>query len=381
MALHQMYGFDVYPSETESSGFPVHGSGLTDNGYSAQLQVYRTVNTNNFIGVSEHVNYRMSAGTPMERKSLMIRRSGNLNGHTSIRFLDCPPMQTKEQKSYIAFTYKTNSSFILNGNSMQICFLVTAAGNVVNNSQMLNIQGASNLAQFTFCGQVIPLTTMPYVVMGREYHIEIRAFREPDGAAGSLSAQLYIDGDLVAYAKNFAIIPTADTSNLLWHIGPLNVNVNVVYTGLYSDIILASNAPGQFANGIGPSMILPSRADTVGGAWQKEGSASPGGTLSDDLDTTFYSSPLDAGVMSVKFTPPAVNLKALASEVVIRASRDREAGRLLTAEAVNNNNAILTPKVNIATSNGYGFYSLPRILDASAADIRSPTVRLNASVP
>lgn len=381
MALHQMLGFDVYPSQTEVSGFPVQGSGITGNGYADALQILRTVNTNNIIGVSDNVNFRQSANTPTDRKALMIRRSGNFTGHTAVKFLNSPPMATPTDKSYIAFTYRLASTFTLNGNAMQVCYLVTGLGNTVNNSQMLNVQGTNTTAQFSFCGQTIPLSVMPYLEMGREYHIEIRAFREPDGAAGTVSARLYVDGENVAYAKNFATVNVADTSGLFWYIGPLNVNVNVVYNALYSDIILASNAPGLFADGIGPTLILPSKVESVTGTWGKEGNATAAATLSDDLDTTYYSSPVDDGAMSVKFTPPAVGFKALASEVVVRASRDRDAGRQLVAEALGSNGAALNAKLNIATSSSYGFYTLPRIQDASSADTRSPTVRLNALVP
>jgi hypothetical protein len=380
-----MAGFDLYPGQVDALNLPVEGAGINGTHYANSLQVVRSgiVNSatvNCAVGVSNKPEHKMSVGTPLERAALMFKRTGSVNGSNYVR--QTAPLLAPAPGNFVstAFTLKVLSPCNTSNQDVPLVSCWSNSGTLQTSVLMLRASAVDTNLQFRFLSTVVPLTAFPYLTVGREYHIEVRMVRKEGSAADTYEFQLYVDGDFITSGTSAGAAYT--TEGVRWYWGITAVNMNLNFTVLMSDLIVANSIAGLFSSGIGPQLILPSKIGAVTpGNWEKEGNATPADTLTDFDDTTFYSSPADAGAMSAKVAGANTAYKALASEVVIRASRDRDAGRLLTAELLGNSGNSLGAATNIATGNGYNSYVLTRLEGIAEADIRSPTVRLNASVP
>lgn len=380
-----MAGFDLYPGQVDALNLPVEGAGINGTHYANSLQVVRsainnTATNNCVVGVSNKPEHKMSVGTPHERAALMFKRTGTVNGSNYVR--QTAPLLAPAVGNFVstAFTMKLLSPFNTSSQDVPIVSCWSNSGAIQTSVLMVRATAVDTNLQLRFLSTVVPITVFPYLTVGREYHIEVRMVRKEGSAADTYEFQLYVDGDFVTSATSAGAAYT--TEGVRWYWGQTAINMNLSFTALISDLIVANSIGSLFSTGIGPQLILPSKISAVTpGNWEKEGNATPADTLTDFDDTTFYSSPADAGAMSAKIAGANTPFKALASEVVIRASRDRDAGRLLTAELQGAGGASLAPAANIATGNGYNSYLLTRLEGIAEADIRSPTVRLNASVP
>lgn len=380
-----MAGFDLYPGQVDAFNLPVEGAGINGTHYANSLQVIRTAIVNSatvnaVVGVSNRPEHRMSIGTPQERAALMFKRTGNVNGQNYVRMT--APLLAPTPGNFIstAFTLKVLSPFNTSSQDVPLVSCWSNSATVQTSVLMLRATAVDTGLQFRLINTIVPVSTLPMLVVGREYHIEVRLVRKEGSAADTYEYQLYVDGDFIMGQPTVAA--QYATEGVRWYWGQTMINMNLSFTVLMSDLIVANSIAGTFSAGIGPQLILPSKIGAVTpGNWEKEGNATPADTLTDFDDATFYSSPADAGAMSAKVAGANTPYKALASEVVIRASRDRDAGRLLTAELLGNSGNSLGAATNIATGNGYNSYLLTRLEGIAEADIRSPTVRLNASVP
>ncbi|MDH2154114.1 hypothetical protein [Stenotrophomonas sp. GD03657] len=387
MALKYMLGFDLYPGNVDAGGYIVNGAGIEKTHYAPDFRVVSTAvastpTLNNQIGVSGQAAHKMSPGSVYERNAFVIKRMGNQNTNAYLR--NITPLTAPAEGGMVctAFTYKVLPGINTSNNEVPLFSIYSGAAGAALVMLKIRSSTTDTAIQLSFFNNpAIPVTKYPYLVAGREYHIEVRMIRRVGAPSGTYDFQLRIDGDLIDSA---AITDTRfNTSGICFFYGVNILNAQVNIASLYSDIIIADSNAGIFDKGIGPQLILPSKmASVTPGAWEKEGNATATDTLTDFNDTTYYASPVDAGAMSVKVAGVNTPYKTLASEVVIRASRDRDAGRILTAEMRNaDGSASLTPPSNIATANGYNPYLLARLEGIAEADIRTPTVRLNATVP
>lgn len=381
-----MAGFDLYPGQVDSGGYVVEGAGINNTHYGNIFQVVRTAVTNTptvnvQIGVSGQAAHKMSPGSAIERNGLLIKRMGNSNTGCYIRNRTALPAPPEGNYIGIAFTYKVLPGINTGNSDLPQVSWQTATSPAIVNLLMIRSSAVDTNVQLRFFNTLIPTTTLPYLTIGREYHIEVRMIKRAGTAAGIYDYQLLVDGDsiiTVSYSETrFA------TEGVVIQTGVSTTNGNYSLAVLISDLILATWEPGLFTTGIGPQLVLASKvASVTPGNWEKEGNATPTETLSDQNDTTYYASPTDAGAMSAKVAGALTPFKALAAEVLVRASRDRDAGRVLTAELrKSDGSGSLAPATNIATGNGYNGYMLQRLEGIAEADIRTPTVRLNATVP
>lgn len=387
MALKYMLGFDLYPGNVNAGGYIVNGAGIEKTHYAPDFRVVSTAvastpTLNNQIGVSGQAAHKMSPGSVYERNAFVIKRMGNQNTNAYLR--NITPLTAPAEGGMVctAFTYKVLPGINTSNNVVPLFSIYS--GDAGAALVMLKIRSSTTdtAIQLSFFNNpAIPVTKYPYLVAGREYHIEIRAIRRLGAAAGTYDFELYIDGDLIETATN--VDNRLNTTGISFFYGINILNAQVTIASLYSDIIISDANAGLFDKGIGPQLILPSKISTVTpGAWEKEGNATASDTLTDFDDATYYASPADAGAMSAKVAGVNTPFKTLASEVVIRASRDRDAGRILTAELrKSDGSGSLAPPSNIATGNGYNPYLLSRLVGIDEADIRTPIVRLNATVP
>lgn len=383
MALKLMAGFDLYPGAADASKFPVQGQGISNTHYANLFLEQRTPNTTNTYGVTGLPEHKLGAGSAIERNALVFRRSGSQNTALFMRTKDVFKVAAASEIIACAFTFKILPGVNLAGNAVQILTLYTSGDVAIAGGGFLRVQATSDAnIQLVWLGGVIPLTTFPYLTAGREYHFEVRLYRRPVDQVGYMSADFYIDGERIMSSPAFASGTLFDTTGMKFAFGNALMNANLTYTFLYGDIIISEPGGDLFPAGIGPQLVLPAKVGSVTpGNWEKEGNATPAETLNDGDDATYFASPTDAGTMSAKIVAPLVSYQARATEVVIRASRDRDAGRTLSAELLGNSGNSLTPTQNIATANGYNNYLLTRIQSGAEADLRTPTVRLSATVP
>jgi len=382
MTLKLMAGFDMYPGAADANKFPIQGQGIAGTHYANLFEEVRTPAANNSYGVTGLPEHKLGLGSAVERNALVFRRSGSQSTALIARTKETYKAPNAGDIVACAFTLKVLPGVNTAGYAYNVVTLTSSVNGTVGGGILLRLQAASDATlQIIWRTAALPLTTYPYLTVGREYHIEVRIYRRLNDPVGRITADLYIDGEFVINSPGFADVPI-ETAGVKFMFGNASINANLTMTMLLGDILISEPGGTLFAAGIGPQLVLPTKVSAVTpGNWEKEGNATPVDTLSDNDDTTYYASPNDAGSMSIKVAAPLVSYPARATEVVIRASRDRDAGRTLSVDLLGSAGDNLVATQNIATANGYNNYLLPRVINASEADLRAPTVRLTATTP
>lgn len=383
MTLKLMAGFDMYLGAADASKFPIQGQGIAGTHYANLFDEVRTPFATNTYGVTGLPEHKLGLGSAVERNALVFRRSGSQNTALIARTKETYKAPNAGDIVACAFTLKVLSGVNTAGYAYNVVTMTTSANGVIGGGNLLRLQAASDATlQIIWMAAALPLTTFPYLTVGREYHVEVRVYRRPADAVGTITADLYIDGEFIISSPAFAGGTGIETNGVKFMFGNAAINANLTITMLLGDILISEPGGTLFAAGIGPQLVLPSKVTAVTpGNWEKEGNVTAVDTLNDNDDTTYYASPNDAGSMSAKVSAPMVSYPARATEVVIRASRDRDAGRVLSVDLLGSTGNSLAPTQPIATANGYNNYLLPRLINASETDLRAPTVRLTATTP
>lgn len=383
MTLKLMAGFDMYPGAADANKFPIQGQGINGTHYANLFEEVRTPFATNSYGVTGLPEHKLGLGSALERNALVFRRSGSQSTALIMRTKDVFKAPNAGDIVSCAFTLKVLPGVNTAGYAFNVVTPATSTNGTIAGSTFLRVQASSDSTlQIIWMASALPVTTYPLLTPGREYHMETRIYRRAADPAGTITAQLYIDGELIITSPAFAASTGIETNGIKFFFGMPSTNANINIAMLIGDLLISEPGGTLFAAGIGPQLVLPSKVTNVTpGNWEKEGNASAVDTLNDNDDTTYYASPTDAGAMSAKVTAPMVNYPARATEIVIRASRDRDAGRTLSVDLLGSDGSSLAPTQPIATSNGYNNYLLPRLINGSEADLRAPTVRLTATTP
>lgn len=384
MSILNMIGWDMYPGQANASEQPVLRAGIDNTPYASLLRVNRSEDARLFLGVSGLPQHKLGVGANA-RNGLLIRRA--LSGAAAVlRNAIVFPSRTAPVAVNVPWSLSFASTIKIlpetdTRNQNYTLFYLTATTTVNYYTNLLSIARNGLTGPFSLYVASTPIATATYTLeANREYHIEFKLYRAP--AVNAFNLIVRIDGEQV---YNGSLITNANWATTGYGIAVgMAETVNALMGGaiLYGDLVMADDQGTSFNPDIGPTIILPNQVTAVTpGEWEKEGTALPIPTLSDLSDATYYTSPLTDSALQVKLDATPSQYKPLATEVYVRCARDRDAGRQLMASVRGANDVELTPNQSIGTTTNQLDYRLTRVEGASAADMRTNTVRLKAVTP
>jgi len=384
MALLNMFGFDMFAAKAEN-GQPVLRAGIDGTPYQTLLRAIRSADARLFAGVSGLPEHKLGFGAT-ERNGLLFRRlgtgsTGNLNNSMATPSRLAVGTAGTAWHSIVAFTLKILPDTDLKGNSINVLGLADSGGSLLYPMLAIRPHTVAGQYAFTAVNVTVPATTM-VLQAGREYHIEAKIYHTAAHAANMYGFELRIDGEVVADVASYAQNANLAASGFSWNIGSWLLNALLGYSLLYGDLVLADSTGTSFNTTIGPTMILPNRVTAVNaGDWQKEGGALPVPSMNDNDDTSFFTSPLDDSAFTARLEGQPIPYKSLSTEVYVRASRDRDAGRALRVGLRGTGDAQLIADQDVAAQTTLADIRLPRLEGVAEADMRSNTVRIKAVTP
>lgn len=384
MALLNMLGFDLFPAKAEN-GQPALRAGIDGTPYQTLLRANRTGDARLFVGVSGLPEHKLGFG-PTERNGLLIRRVNSGAAANLANALSTPSRLAVGTvgvawHSIISATIKILADTNVAGNTTALFAVGDANGSYIYNGLSIRNHTVAGQYILTAANMSVPASQL-VLVAGREYHVEVKLYHNAAHAVNTYGVEVRVDGEVIGDTPNVGQNTNLAVTGFSWNIGAWLVNGQIGYSFLYADVVIADSTGSAFNTNIGPVMILPNRVTAVNaGGWEKEGNAQPIPSLNDNDDTSYFTSPLDDSAFTAKLEGQAVPYKPLATEVYVRASRDRDAGRALRVGLRSNSDAQLLADTDVAAQVAVADIRLPRLEGAADADMRSNTVRIKAVAP
>lgn len=367
MSILSYAGFDIFPSQANAGNtLPVHGAGITGTPYATAFPVYAS-NANNLVGVSGLPEHKIGSGAKL-RNALVCHRLAGSSTHAMFGVMSGVILGQGAWSRVINFTVKDISATDIN-TAVSLATIGTSA--VALNGYLLGINSGRAV--------LVNGAAVPGVLWerNREYAVEIKMWRVGNEANNVFNIEVRFDGAVI---QKTTMGPVVLTSATWFTLGMnSNTNINTVRTLLYSDVVISD---GDY---LGPVQVLPLVVSSVpsAGGWEKEGSADPVATLNDRSDATFYTSPTDAGALSVKTAnaeDPAVSIKA--AQFFVRSNRDKDAGRAMQVTAENASGTTIAGPVAISNTTTFADYQTFNLNSLSkVGDLANTTLKISAVVP
>lgn len=367
MSILSYAGFDIFPGQANAGNtLPIHGAGITGTPYATAFPIYAS-NANNLVGVSGLPEHKMGSGAKL-RNALVCHRLAGASTHAMFSVMAGVILGQGAWSRVINFTVKDISATDINTavSLATIGVNATSLGGYLlglNNGRAVLVNGAG----------------VPGVLWerNREYAIEIKMWRVGSEANNMFNIEVRFDGAVIQKTTMGPVVLT----NAAWFSLGMNSNTNITTarTLLYSDVVISD---GDY---LGPVQVLPLTVSSLpaAGGWEKEGNADPVATLNDRSDTTFYTSPTDAGALSVKTTnaeDPAVSIKA--AQFFVRSNRDQAAGRAMQVKAENASGTTIAGPVAISNTINFTDYLAFNLSSLSkVGDLANTTLKISAVVP
>ena len=367
MSILQFAGFDIFPAQANAGNtMPVHGAGITGTPYASQYNLYVS-NASHLIGVSGLEAHKMGSGSKRRNGLVFYRPAGSSTWATMSLSKPARLGQGAWTRTY-NFTVKDVSPVDLD---TAVSILTATVNGYSLNAYLFGLH--ANKAVLVN-GQAVAGVTFE---RNREYAIEVRLSRQATDTTNQMTLDVRMDGALI---RSLNIAPISLTNNdfgvSLGMTSSTNITTN--RTMIFSDIIIGDDQL------LGPLLVLPAQVDVVNGAggWEKEGNADPVTSLNDRDDTTFFSSPTDAGSLSLRMKvgeDPGVPLRS--SQFFIRAARDVAAGRGLVVKAENASGVTIGGPSTISTTTSFADYQTFNLNLPKVGDLATTAIKINAVAP
>lgn len=367
MSILQFAGFDIFPAQANAGNtLPVHGAGITGTPYASQYNLYVS-NASHLIGVSGLEVHKMGSGSKRRNGLVMYRPSG-ASTYAAISLSKPARLGQGAWTRTYNFTVKDISAVDIN----TALSIVTATVNGSSlNAYLFGIHANKAV--------LVNGATVPGVLFerNREYAIEIRLTRQASDTVNQMTLDVRMDGALI---RTLNLAPISLTNNDFGvSLGLIsNTDITSPRTMVFSDIIIGDDQP------LGPQLVLPATVDAVNstGGWEKEGNADPVASLNDQSDTTFFTSPVDNGSLSLRMKvgeDSAVPLRT--AQVYVRAARDVAAGRGLVVKAEDGSGVTIGGPTTISTTTSFADYQSFNLNLTKVGDLATTAVKINAVAP
>lgn len=367
MSITSFFGFDMYGAAANAANtLPAHLAGIANTPYAVDLAPIVTSPGTHLVGVSGLDAHKLGSGARRRNGLVCHRPASSTNSSAAISLIRNFRGGAGTWDITIGMTMKVLSGFSVT----QVHNLLSMGNTTTALSQRLLAINSNQT--MILAGQNIPMV----LELGREYYFEIHIYRKATDPVANLSVDLYVDGSLNASRGSFGFYDTTVTP-LFISAGFIAQTVSTAaQTCIMGDIYISDSRPS------GPQLVLPVRAESVvGGGWEKEGNGTPADVLNDGNDTTYYTSPTDAGELAIKLTSaldPEYPIGGM--QLLVRSRRDVAAGRAMITE-LRKEDGSLVKSTTISNSATFTDYDVYKGSDLTAAEFAKATLRVKAVIP